>query len=82
MPKTIVIQAGHKGSEKVSESHEFDTKSEALAKLAKGEAPAPFESIDHFFMCAVAHRTVEIQGEIRAKQDGAKPTAKKHGLLD
>lgn len=80
--KDIVITAGHKNGTKGERTVAFATRSEALAALAKGECPKPWESFEQMFMDAVAHRTVEIQTEIRKSLDGGTSmTARKH-LLD
>lgn len=82
MPKAVVIEAGHKDGPKDSRSVDFSTFSEAMAALKAGKAPAPWSDAKQFFMDAVAHRTVEIQNDIRRALAGGKPgTGRKH-LLD
>lgn len=75
------ISSGHKGGEKRSREVEFSTFSEAMDLLKQGKTPAPFESAQHFFKCAVAHRDVEIQSELRQEIDGPKMRANKNPLL-
>lgn len=83
MPKNLPVSAGHVGQAKVTKEFPFSTKTEAVEALKAGKAPVGWESIEAYHMCAVAHRVVELQNEIRASIDGPKTsTAKKHILAE
>jgi hypothetical protein len=81
MPHTLTIQGGHKGSTKVSRDHAFSTLTEMKDAVAKGQVPTGFDNMEHFYRCAVAHRVVEIQNEIRAEIDGPKTKTSKNPLF-